>query len=176
MRRWLTWGAQLLAGGVVAVMVWRAITQHWHEFRALQVTLTLMPRWLALSVMVVFLTYAIQIASWRRLLAGWRQLLPYHHAARIWLVVNLGRYIPGKVWSVAGLIVLAQRAGVEAWAAGASAFAMQALGLGTAVAVVAVATPGAESPLRLGAAALAAAALGLAAACTPPPPRAHTVE
>ncbi|MGH7645627.1 MAG: lysylphosphatidylglycerol synthase domain-containing protein [Gemmatimonadales bacterium] len=158
MRRWLTWGPQLLAGGVVAVMVWRAIARHWDEFRSLHVTLTLTPQWLVLSVMVVFLTYAVQIASWRRLLAGWRQRLPYPHAARIWLVVNLGRYVPGRVWSVAGLIVLAQRAGVEAWAAGASAFAMQALGLGTAVAVGAVATPGAESPLRLGAAALAAAA------------------
>src|SRR2546430_12995204 len=37
---------------------------------------------------------------------------------------------PGKVWSVAGLIVLAQRAGVESWAAGASAFAIQAVGIG----------------------------------------------
>jgi uncharacterized membrane protein YbhN (UPF0104 family) len=47
---------------------------------------------------------------------------------------------------------------VEAWAAAASAFAIQAVGLGTAVAVVAAATPGAESPLRLGAAAIVAVA------------------
>src|SRR5207245_8264604 len=72
----------------------------------------------------------------------------------IWLVVNLGRYVPGKVWSVAGLIVLAQRAGVESWAAGASAFAIQAIGLGTAVAVVAAAAPSGEWPLRLVAAGL----------------------
>jgi uncharacterized membrane protein YbhN (UPF0104 family) len=104
------------------------------------------------------LTYALQIASWRCILAGWAQSLPYARAARIWLVVNLGRYVPGKVWSVAGLIVLAQRAGVEAWAAGASAVAVQAIGIGTAVALVALATPGAASPLRLGGAALAAVA------------------
>ena len=107
-------------------------------------------------MLVVFVTYAIQIESWRRILAGWGQHLGYGRAARIWLVVNLGRYVPGKVWSVAGLIVLAQRAGVEPWAASASAFAVQAVGLGTAVDVVAGATPSAESPLRLGAAALAA--------------------
>src|SRR5256886_12793218 len=85
------------------------------------VSLAPRPGWIALSALVVFLTYAIQVESWRRVLAGWAQHLSYGRAARIWLVVNLGRYIPGKVWSVAGLVVLAQRAGVETWAAGRSA-------------------------------------------------------
>jgi uncharacterized membrane protein YbhN (UPF0104 family) len=158
MRRWSWWGIQIAVAGVVAIMVWRALARNWDEFRALHVSLAPKPGWIALSVMVVFLTYAIQIESWRRVLAGWSQRLAYGRAARIWLVANLGRYIPGKVWSVAGLIVLAQRAGVDGWAAGASAFAIQALGLGTAVAVVAAATPTAESPLRLAAAAMVAVA------------------
>jgi uncharacterized membrane protein YbhN (UPF0104 family) len=164
MRKGLYWGVQLFAAAVVAVMVWRAIARNWSEFQSLHVALALQPGWLALSVLLVFVTYAVQIESWRRILAGWSQPLTYGRAARIWLLVNLGRYVPGKVWSVAGLIVLAQRAGVAAWAAGASAFAIQAIGLGTAVAVVAAATPGAESPLRLGAAALVAVAtiVGLA--------------
>ncbi len=158
MRKWLYWGAQIAVVATVAVMVWRTIARHWDEFRSLHLSLTLEPGWIALSVLAVFVTYAIQIESWRRLLAGWSQHLPYGRAARIWLLVNLGRYIPGKVWSVAGLIALAQRAGVETWAAGASAFAIQAVGVGTAAAVAAAATPSAASPLRLGAAALAAAA------------------
>lgn len=158
MRKWLWWALQLAVAGVVARMVWGAIIRNWSEFRSLHVTLAPRPGWIALSVLVVFLTYAIQVESWRRILAGWAQRLPYGRAARIWLVVNLGRYIPGKVWSVAGLVLLAQRAGVEPWAAGASAFAIQAVGIGTAVALVAAATPGAASPLRLGAAALVAVA------------------
>jgi len=137
MRRWLYWGAQAFAAAVVAVMVWRAIARNWSEFRSLQISLAPSPGWIALSVIVVFLTYALQVESWRRILAGWAQRLPYGRAARIWLVVNLGRYVPGKIWSVAGLIVLAQRAGVAPWAAGASAFAIQAIGIGTAVALVA---------------------------------------
>lgn len=158
MRKWLYWGAQVVAAGVVALVAWRTIARNWSEFRSLDVTLAFKPGWVVLSVLAVFVTYGIQISSWRRVLAGWAQRLAYGRAARVWLVANLGRYIPGKVWSVAGLIVLAQRAGVEAWAAGASAFVMQALGLGTAVALVAAATPSAESPLRLSVAALAAAA------------------
>lgn len=139
-------------------MVIRTISRDWDQFRSLQVTLALHPGWISLSALAVLLTYALQISSWRRVLAGWAQHLSFGAAARIWLVVNLGRYIPGKVWSVAGLIVMAQRAGVPAWAAGASAFAMQALGVGTAVALVAAAAPSAESPLRLALAGLAAAA------------------
>lgn len=158
MRRWLWWGVQLAVAAVVVRMVWGAIVKNWSEFRSLHVALAPHPAWIALSVAVVFLTYALQIASWRCILAGWDQALPYGRAARIWLVVNLGRYVPGKVWSVAGLIVLAQRAGVEAWAAGASAVAVQAIGIGTAVALVALATPGAASPVRLGGAALVAVA------------------
>jgi len=158
MRKGLYWGAQAFAAVVVAVMVWRAIEHNWSEFRSLHVSLALRPAWIGLSVLVVFLTYAIQISSWRRVLAGWAQHLPYAQAARIWLLVNLGRYIPGKVWSIAGLVVLAQRAGVEGWAAGASAVAMQALGIGTAVALVAAATPGAASPVRLAGAALVSVA------------------
>jgi uncharacterized membrane protein YbhN (UPF0104 family) len=158
MRRGLVWGVQIFAAAVVAAMVWRGIARNWSEFRSLHVSLALKPGWIALSVLLVFLTYALQIASWRRILAGWAQPLAYGRAARIWLLANLGRYVPGKVWSVAGLIVLAQRAGVDAWVAGASAVAIQAIGLGTAVAVVAAATPAAASPLRLSGAALAAAA------------------
>src|SRR5207247_396926 len=147
-------GLGLVAAEALARMGWGAIVKNWGEFRSLHVSLAPRPGWIALSALVVFLTYAIQVESWRRVLAGWAQHLSYGRAARIWLVVNLGRYIPGKVWSVAGLVVLAQRAGVETWAAGASALAMQALGIGTAAALVAAATPGAASPLRLAAAAL----------------------
>jgi glycosyltransferase 2 family protein len=156
MRRTAWIAGQVVVAGIVAVMVWRAIVRNWDEFRSLQVTLDLRPLWIALSVLAVCLSYAVSVEAWRRILAGWGQRLPYGQATRIWLVASLGRYIPGKVWSVAGLMVLAQRAGVSAWAAGASAVALQAVAIGTAVAVVAAATPTATSPLRLGVAALAA--------------------
>src|SRR5207247_6938353 len=120
-RKWLWWALQLAVASVVARMVWGAIVKNWGEFRSLHVSLAPRPGWIALSALVVFLTYAIQVESWRRVLAGWAQHLSYGRAARIWLVVNLGRYIPGKVWSVAGLVVVAQGAGDETWAAGGSA-------------------------------------------------------
>ena len=152
------WLLQLVVAGVVGALIWVQLVKNWSEYRSLEVTLTLHPGWIALSVLLVFVSYAFSVEAWRRVIAGWAQHVPYGRAARIWLVANLGRYVPGKVWSVAGLVVLAQRAGVAPWAAAASAVAIQAIAIGTAIAVVAAATPGAESPWRLAAAALLAVA------------------
>jgi len=154
---WL-WIVQGAAALVVGLFLARALGRHWAEFRSLELRLEIHPGWLFLSIVSVLLTYALQIASWRRVLHGWGQRLEFGTAARIWCLANLGRYVPGKVWSVAGLVVLAQRAGVAGWAAAASAVAVQALGIGTAVVLVAATTPAAASPLRLAAAAVAAAA------------------
>jgi uncharacterized membrane protein YbhN (UPF0104 family) len=156
MRRWVLGGVQLGVAGVVAWMVWVTVVRNWNQFRSLEVSLSPQPAWLVLAVAAILVSYASSVEAWRRLLAGWKQVIPYGRAARVWLVANLGRYIPGKVWSVAGLVVLAQRAGVEPWAAGASAFAIQAVAVGTAVALVAAATPGATSPIGLAAAGLVA--------------------
>jgi uncharacterized membrane protein YbhN (UPF0104 family) len=157
-KAWL-WSVQAVAAGLVALFLGRALVRHWGEFRAIDLRLELRPGWLALSTVAVLATYVLQVASWRTVLRGWGQPLALTSAARIWCLANLGRYVPGKVWSVAGLVVLAQRAGVATWAATASTVAVQALGVGTAVALVAAAAPGAVSPLRLGVA--AAAALGM---------------
>ena len=151
---WLIQGALFLG---VSVIIARQLSRHWSEFPA-GLTLSIHPSWLLVSTLLVGVTYLVQIESWRRLLAGWGQPLRYRDAARIWFLANLGRYVPGKVWSVAGMVVLAQRVGVAPWAATASAIAVQALGIGTAAAVVALAAPGAESPVRLLIAGAAAAA------------------
>src|SRR2546428_7042068 len=88
------------------------------------------------------------------MLAGWGQRLPYTAAARAWTLSNLGRYIPGKVWSVAGLVVLAERAGVRRSAAAVSGFGMLAVVLGTGVGLFAVGTPHSASPVLVGGAVL----------------------
>jgi hypothetical protein len=141
----------------VVVLVGRALQRNWSEFRSLEVHLDLQPGWLGLATLSVFLTYACYIESWRRLLAGWGERIHFTAAARAWCLANLGRYLPGKIWGVTGLVVLAGRAGVRGTVAAASAVAFQALVLGTGAAVVAVATPHATSALRLGVGFLVAA-------------------
>ena len=155
---------QVAVVAVVVVLVGRALRHNWTELSNASFSFSVQPAWLALSLLLVGATYLVLIESWRRILVGWGQPLRYRAATRIWFLANLGRYVPGKVWSVAGMVVLAQREGVEPWAATASAIAVQAIGIGTAVAVTAAAMPGAESPLRLAlAAALAVGTIALLA-------------
>lgn len=149
-RRWL-WGLQAAVALVVVVLVARTVERNWAEFRSLEIHLHPRAGLLGLAMLGVFFAYAFYIEAWRRLLAGWGQRIGYRAAARVWCLANLGRYVPGKIWSVTGLVVLAQRAGVRGSAAAASAVATQALVLGTGVAVVAGATPHATSALRLAA-------------------------
>jgi uncharacterized membrane protein YbhN (UPF0104 family) len=75
--------------------------------------------------------------------------------------------VPGRVWGLAGLTVLAQREGVAGWATVGAAVAMQAIAVGSGVAVVVVAAPGAASLGALAAAAAVAAAT-IAALVAPP--------
>src|SRR5207245_1830584 len=74
-----------------------------------------------LSGVLVFAAYALLIQTWRVMLASWDKPLSFGSATRIWFVSNLGKYLPGKVWQIAALSVLAQQEGVSAVAATGSA-------------------------------------------------------
>jgi uncharacterized membrane protein YbhN (UPF0104 family) len=50
-------------------------------------------------------------------------------AIRIFMIANLGRYVPGKVWQIAGLAVLAKDLGVPAQTAAAAAVLGQGVAL-----------------------------------------------
>src|SRR5215212_3966605 len=64
------------------------------------------------------------------------ETLPFFQAARIWFLASLGKYVPGKVWAIAGAAVLAQRAGVDPSVAVAGAIVLQILALASGAAVV----------------------------------------
>jgi uncharacterized membrane protein YbhN (UPF0104 family) len=155
MRRVLIWGGQVLLAALVIVFVVRSVVANWASWGGLgELDLELRPRlgWILLAVATVLATYAMLIEAWRRVLAGWGQKLAYAPATRVWCLSNMGRYLPGKIWSVAGLAILAQREGVSGWAAAGSALAMQAIAVGTGAVVVAVGGTSQVSPYLLGAA------------------------
>src|SRR2546430_106319 len=171
-RGWL-WAVQGLVTLVVVALVARSIGRSWAEFRSLHAVLAIKPVWIAGSALAVCASYVMHIESWRQVLHGWGQRITFGTAARTWSLANLGRYVPGKVWSVAGLVVLAQRAGVQMAPAAASAFVSQALAVGTGAAVVAAVTPHATSPLRLPPGGAPGAAPPRPAPPAPPGPRAR---
>jgi hypothetical protein len=114
----------------------RSLVVNWESLKAQPLDWRIAPSWLAASVAVVFAGYAVLIEAWRRVVLSMGERLGFIAAARIWFVASLGKYIPGKVWAVAGTAVLAQRAGVQPSAAVAGALVVQALALASGALVV----------------------------------------
>jgi uncharacterized membrane protein YbhN (UPF0104 family) len=80
--------------------------------------------------------YALLIIAWRRLVTAWGQHMPLRSAARIWIVSSLGKYLPGKVWAIAGMAVMAGQVGVAPWVATGAAVLNQALAVAAGALVV----------------------------------------
>lgn len=115
-----------------------ALTRQWAEVRQAAAAFTIDWPWVLAASVVVLATYAMLIQSWRLLLAGWGGVLAYPAAVRIWTIANLGRYIPGKVWSVGALGVLAAREGVSGVAAAGAAILGTVLNLGAGIALAVI--------------------------------------
>ncbi len=82
------------------------------------------------SCVVLVVGYLWSASLWGRLvrdLGGPR--LPVWTSVRVFMVANLGRYVPGKVWQIAGLAYLAQREGVQASVATGAAILGQGIAL-----------------------------------------------
>lgn len=67
--------------------------------------------------------------AWRGLVTSWGQHLSLWDAAHIWTVSSLGKYVPGKVWAIAGMALMARARGVAAWAATGAAILNQVLAI-----------------------------------------------
>lgn len=154
--RWLRL-AQWVVGLAIVGFAARSLMNNWEALRSQPLDFRISPGWLLLSALVVWSMYAILIVAWRVMLSGWGQRLDGWGAARIWTVSSLGKYLPGKVWAVAGMALMAQRAGVAPWAATGSAVVLQVLAIGTGAAIAGVtgrraieaAHPGAQVVLLL---------------------------
>ena len=128
---------QFAAGAVLVGLAVRSVVMNWQSLRAQPIEWEFSLGWIAASVLVVFASYATLIEAWRRVVLSMGETLAFLPAARIWFLASLGKYVPGKVWAVAGAAVLAQRAGVDPAAAVAGAMVLQALALASGAAVVA---------------------------------------
>lgn len=121
------------------------------------------PRWalIILSGLVILANYALLVEAWRTVLTGWGGRLDFWDGARIWSISNLGRYVPGKVWQMGTMAMMAQTRGVSGVAAAGSALIVTLVN--TVAGFVVLAATGA-SVLRippLGVAAIVAVGIGV---------------
>ena len=163
-KRWTWWKTlQFVLALLVIGLAGRSLVRNWDAFQTQPIHWTPSPGWLLASLALVWLTYAVLIEAWRWTVLSLHQRLRYVDAARICMISNLAKYIPGKVWSIASVATLAARAGVDASAAVASAVVLPALSFASAIVLLSVTAPrglGTITP----ALAIAAVALGVTAA------------
>ena len=109
--------AQILAAALLLFFVGRTFAGPWDEFRAQPLPND--PQWgsIAVSSVIVLATYAMLVQIWRVLMAGAGARLGFWKAAEIWSISNLWRYVPGKLWSIGAMSLMAHRAQVPAEAA-----------------------------------------------------------
>jgi hypothetical protein len=81
---------------------------------------------IAAATFAVLGFYLLHAWMWRLITAELGQKrFGYREALRIYFVSGLGRYIPGRFWQIAGMAVMAQRAGLSAIAATAASVIAQ---------------------------------------------------
>ncbi|MFH1374657.1 MAG: lysylphosphatidylglycerol synthase transmembrane domain-containing protein [bacterium] len=103
---------------VVLYFLYRQVALRWQEIRAYEWQLHW--GWLALSVVVGIATFFLLATIWRRIIKGFGHELTHTKAFRIFYLSDLGRYIPGKIWPLLGILYLAQKEGIPPERAGAS--------------------------------------------------------
>ena len=117
-RRNNAWFAAQIA--VTAIILWFVggrLLDQWKKFRGTPIEVH--PRWsfIVLSCLIVLAAYAVLIETWRRILRAWGDQLGFFEAARIYFISNLGRYIPGKIWSIGVMAEMSRRRQVSVAAA-----------------------------------------------------------
>jgi hypothetical protein len=111
--------------------------------------------WISVATALVLVAYALLIEGWRRVLGAWDSHLPFRQASRIWFLSSLGKYVPGNIWSLTAMGVMARQRGLSAVAAAGSSVIMQMVSLVTGAAIVMVTSAKLlGQPLLVGAAVL----------------------
>jgi uncharacterized membrane protein YbhN (UPF0104 family) len=169
-RRNLFKAAQWIFAATVLFFAARSLIGQWNKFESRLTHIQLEWQWVVAATAVVLVTYALLVEGWRRVLVAWGSHLGFVDAARIWFLSNLGRYVPGNIWSLTAMGVMARKRGLSAIAAAGSSVIMQTVSLATGTAIVMVTSAKLlGQPLLVGGAVLLLVALLLSAPRFLPP-------
>ena len=162
--------AQWIFAAVVLFFAASSLATQWTKLETRLPHIHFQWQWITVATALILVTYALLIEGWRRVLEAWDSHLPFGVASRIWFLSNLGKYVPGNIWSLTAMGMMAKRRGLSAIAAAGSSVVMQTVSLATGTAIVMV--TGAKllgQPLLVGASVLILVLVLLAAPRFLPP-------
>lgn len=116
--------AKLAVITVIFYFLGRTVLSNWDSVKSYEWTFD--PALMILSCLLYFTAYAALPWIWRKLMHYMSYDLSYGDAWEIFYIGNLGRYVPGKLWTIAGMAYMGKKAGIPATVAGTSAVFAQA--------------------------------------------------
>ena len=125
----------------------RKLADRWSEFGEVGTGVDPQWRWIVPASIIVLVTYLLLVHVWVAQLRAWGVRVPFLTAARMWFISNLGRYVPGKVWGIGTLVVMAQRRNLSPAATVGSSVLVMLIGMVSGLAVVLVTGAGAVNLL-----------------------------
>jgi uncharacterized membrane protein YbhN (UPF0104 family) len=147
--------AQWIFAAAVLFFAATALATQWDKVESRLSDIQFGWEWISIATGLVLVTFALLIEGWRRVLGAWDSHLPFAQASRIWFLSNLGKYVPGNIWSLTAMGVMARQRGLSAVAAAGSSVIMQMVSLATGTAIVMVTSAKLlGQPLLVGAAVL----------------------
>jgi uncharacterized membrane protein YbhN (UPF0104 family) len=121
---------------IILFFVVRQFAHHWQEIR--QYDWQINWNYLILSVIAGIATFFAFSSIWRKIMVGFGHRLSQTKAFRIFYLSNLGRYIPGKIWQLFGILYLTKQAGIPPERAGASFILVQLFAIPASFLVVVI--------------------------------------
>lgn len=108
----LRWIIQTAVLGVIGFFLVRAVVRNWSQIKDFPWHFE--PLLLLASLLILGGTLLYMIVLWRGLLVRLGARMRLGAAFRIFSISALGRYLPGKIWQVVGMVYLGRKEGVRA--------------------------------------------------------------
>ncbi len=125
----------LLTAAVIVVAGWQ-LWRQWADASRADLQVNIHWDWMAAASVLVFGTHIVLIETWRRVLIGLGAKLGFATASRIWFASNLGKYMPGKIWSATAMVAMTKEQGVSLSVSVASAVVITIAQVASGFAVV----------------------------------------
>jgi uncharacterized membrane protein YbhN (UPF0104 family) len=106
---------QLIGWSAAAIIIYFLVRQlygNWDEIASGDWKIDWL--YLFLSTIVLFIAYLFLTQAWRLIIFGFGLRPGFIGSFRVMYLAQLGRYIPGKIWQVVGMVGLAKQIGIPA--------------------------------------------------------------
>ena len=123
---WKSLWRPVIAGLILFYLV-RFIYVNWNTVRQFDWQLNYIL--LSVSLLLIVLNFILLIQIWRIILVKLGYSLGFKKSFKIWFYSNMGKYLPGKVWAVLGMVYMCEKEGIPHATSFTSAILYQALNI-----------------------------------------------